>query len=75
MNCATKRRFPNKQMADKEADFHNRDLFRDDEEVESYYCGFHKSWHIGHPQQYGDNPVAKVRSLLDRVGDEDDRLN
>ena len=74
MNCKTKRRFPNKQMADKEADFHNRDLFRDDEEVESYYCAFHKSWHIGHPQQYESNPVTRMHNLLDRLRSKDDRF-
>ena len=74
MNCQTKKRFPNKQMADKEADFHNRNLFRDDEEMESYSCGFHKAWHVGHPQQYNDNPVARIHNLLDRLRSKDDRF-
>lgn len=70
MNCRTKRIFPNKEMADQEAHLHNRDLFRKDGEVDSYYCSFHKGWHLGHPKRYSDNPVRRVHELLDELGEE-----
>ena len=55
-------------MADKEACLHNRDLFRDDEEMNSYYCPKHRGWHLGHPQRYDSNPVNRVHQLLDELG-------
>jgi hypothetical protein len=62
--CATKQIFPNSQMANKAAYFHNRDLFRDDDAVEAYPCARHKGWHIGHQKRY-DNPVARVHKILE----------
>jgi len=56
-------------MADREAHLHNRDLFREDGEMTSYPCAFHKGWHLGHPKDYKDNPVRRVHQLLDELGE------
>ena len=43
-------------MANKAAYLHNRDLFKEDDDVSSYQCKRHRGWHIGHPSKY-DNPI------------------
>jgi hypothetical protein len=57
-------------MADQEAYLHNRDLFRDDGEMQAYHCPFHKGWHLGHSKESSDNPVRRVHELLDELGEE-----
>ncbi len=66
MNCANKKIYPNKQMADKAAYLHNKDLFKEDEDVSSYQCKRHRGWHIGHPSNYENNPIARIHQILDK---------
>ena len=51
-------------MADKAAYLHNRDLFKEDDDVSSYQCKRHRGWHIGHPSKY-DNPIDRIHRILD----------
>ena len=66
--CATKKIFPNGQIANRAAYLHNRELFRDDNDVKAYPCAQHKGWHIGHPKRY-DDPVARVHQILEEISD------
>ena len=46
MNCHEKKVYTNKQSANAAADVHNRDLYRQEGEMNAYHCKFHKGWHL-----------------------------
>jgi len=56
-------------MAQKEADFHNKDIFRKNGELAPYRCTIHRGWHNGHSQEL-TNPVARIHQILDKKNNE-----
>lgn len=70
MNCGTKKLYPNKQIADRYAEYNNNDIFRKDKrEMHSYYCPLHKGWHNGHDNE-DKNPITRIQNILDKGVDQ-----
>ena len=65
-NCGNKKRFASKKAAE---DYIRFGVFEDNG-LEPYECKPHKCWHMGHPKDYSDNPVARINILLDRLSEE-----
>ena len=67
MNCHEKKVYTNKQSANATADVHNRDLYRQEGEMNAYHCKFHKGWHLGHPKSYDKNSGGRIFNILDKL--------
>jgi hypothetical protein len=71
MECKGKLKFNKKE----EAEDYIRSLYlsghsdvrRNSKGLEAYKCNTHSCWHMGHPKNYDDNPVARVNILLDKL--------
>ena len=63
MDCAKKVKFDTKD----EAQLFITSLGTDGQGLESYICNIHSCWHMGHPKNYDDNPVARINNILDKL--------
>ena len=67
LNCDGKKRFGSKKAAE---DYIRFGVFENNG-LDPYECKAHKCWHMGHPKDYSDNPVARVNILIDKLKEED----
>ena len=66
-NCNRKNLYATQNMADEYVNFYNSDLLRhESDKLNSYYCGLHRGWHVGHqklPSQMSKS--ERINRLLD----------
>jgi len=65
VKCRKKVRFNNKE----EVEDYIRYRVDNPKGLEAYKCNLHSCWHMGHPKNYDNNPVARVNILLDELKD------
>ena len=65
MNCGKKVKFDTKE----EAELFITSLGPDGQGLTAYLCNLHRCWHMGHPKNYADNPVARINNILDKLSD------
>ena len=66
MDCGKKVKFDTKD----EAQLFITSLGPDGRGLEAYMCNLHRCWHMGHPKNYDDNPVARINNILDKLSED-----